>query len=43
MKTGQNQAFYNSFYFGDERVAKGKLFDLTYISSSITAGLKYKL
>jgi hypothetical protein len=43
MKIGKNQAFYNSFYFGDERVFTGKLFDLTHISSSITAGLKYKL
>ena len=43
MKTGQNQAFYNSFGFGGEGVANGKLLDLTHISSSISAGLYYKL
>jgi hypothetical protein len=43
MKTGKNQAFYNSFGFGGERVASGKLLDLTHMSSSISAGLQYKL
>ena len=43
MKKGQNQAFYSATDVGGERVASGKLLDLTHMSSSISAGLKYKL
>jgi len=43
MKTGTDQVFYNSLSFGGERVASGKLLDLSLRSSSISAGLKYKL
>jgi hypothetical protein len=43
MKKGTEQLFYNSRAFGSERVASGKLLDLTHISSSVSAGLKYKL
>jgi len=43
MKKGQNQAFYSAIDVGGERVVSGKLLHLTHISSSISAGLKYKL
>jgi hypothetical protein len=43
MKTGTDQVFYNSLSLGGERVASGKLLDLSLRSSSISAGLKYKL
>jgi hypothetical protein len=43
MKTGQNKGFFNSISPGGERVATKKLFDFTFRSSSISAGLKYKL
>lgn len=43
MKTGKEKAFYNANIFGGERIATRKLFDLSLISSSISAGLKYKL
>jgi len=37
MKKGEEQAFYK------EKVATRKLFDLSLLSSSISAGFKYKL
>jgi hypothetical protein len=43
MKTGQNKGFFNSISPGGERVATKKLFDFTFRSSSISAGLQYKL
>jgi len=43
MKKGTEQLFYNSRAFGGERVASGKLLDLTHISSSVSAGFNYKL
>jgi hypothetical protein len=43
MKTGKDQAFYNSLSPGGERLATIKLLDLTHISSSISAGFNYKL
>jgi hypothetical protein len=43
MKKGQNQAFFNSLSPEGERDDNGKLFDLSLMSSSISAGLKYKL
>jgi hypothetical protein len=43
MKKGQNQAFYSAIDVGGERDDTGKLFDLSLMSSSISAGLKYKL
>jgi len=43
MKTGVDKLFYNSRAFGGERVATSKLLHLSLISSSISAGLKYKL
>jgi len=43
MKKGTDQMFYNNAAFGGERVTNMKLLDLSFISSSVTAGLKYKL
>jgi hypothetical protein len=43
MNKGQNQAFYSAIDVGGERDDTGKLFDLSLMSSSISAGLKYKL
>ena len=43
MKTGKEQAFYNTNHYDGEIVATRKLYDLSLISSSITAGFRYKL
>lgn len=43
MKKGKQQTFYNSLSPGGERIASGKLLNLSLRSSSISAGLKYKL
>ena len=43
IKTGNEQIFYNSQAFGGERIGTGKLFSLSFISSSISAGFDYKL
>jgi len=43
MKKGKQQMFYNADAFSGERVATIKLLDLSYMSSSISAGFKYKL
>ncbi len=43
MKTGKDQLFYNAKSIGGERVFIGKLSNLSLLSSSITAGLQYKL
>ncbi len=43
MKTGKDQAFYNLNNYGGERVDSRKLFDLSLMSSSISAGIRYKL
>ncbi len=43
MKTGKEQIFLTDKNFGGERVGTRKLFDLSLLSSSISAGLKYKL
>jgi hypothetical protein len=43
MKTGKDQLFYSAKDIGGERVFTGKLYDLSLISSSITAGFRYKL
>ena len=42
-KEGINKMFLNSSAFGGEGVVTKKLIDLSLISSSISAGLKYKL
>jgi hypothetical protein len=43
MKKGQDQTFYATDIRGPEVTSIGKLFDLSFISSSISAGIKYKL
>lgn len=43
MKKGRDQLFYNSLAASGERVATSKLLNLSLISSSISAGLQYKL
>jgi len=43
MKKGRQETFYNSLSPGGERVDTTKLLDLSLSSSSISAGLKYKL
>jgi hypothetical protein len=43
MKTGKDQLFYSAKDIGGERVSIGKLYNLNLISSSITAGFRYKL
>jgi hypothetical protein len=43
MKKGTDQMFFNSRAFGGEGVGTKKLLDLSLRSSSISAGLKYKL
>jgi hypothetical protein len=43
MKTGKQQTFYNDKDIRGERVATGKLSNLSLLSSSISAGFRYKL
>lgn len=43
MKTGKDQAFYNTKSVFGEKVHTSKLFNLTHMSSSISAGFNYKL
>ena len=43
IKKGRQEMFYNSRAFGGERVSTTKLIDLSVVSSSISAGFKYKL
>ena len=43
MKRGIDRIFYNAKDIDGERVATGKLYDLSLLSSSISVGLKYKL
>lgn len=43
MKTGKEQIFLSDKAIGGERVGSRKLYDLSLLSSSISAGLKYKI
>ena len=43
MKSGKDIMFYSDKSFGGERVGTGKLSNLSLLSSSISAGLRYKL
>ncbi|MDR0774869.1 MAG: hypothetical protein LBE72_06210 [Rickettsia sp.] len=43
IKKGTEKLFYNTAAFGGERVASGKLLDLSLMSSTISFGVNYKL